>query len=50
MMLLVELAKEFFTESIKDSNRNHQQHVLDVWLARIYQASLYYPTEQHQSR
>jgi len=27
MMLLVELAKEFFTESIINSNHNHQQHV-----------------------
>ena len=46
-MLLVELAKTFFTESIINSNRNHQQHV--QCLARINLASLYYLTEQYQA-
>ena len=46
-MLLIELAKAFFTESIINSNRNHQQHV--QCLARINLASLYYLTEQYQT-
>ena len=44
-MLLVELAKAFFTESIINSNRNRQQHV--QCLARIHLTSLYYLTEQY---
>ena len=46
-MLLVELAKAFFTESIINSNRNRQHHV--QCLTRINLASLYYRTEQYQT-
>jgi len=45
-MLLVEMSKAFFTESIITSNHD-QQHV--QCLARINLASLYYRTEQYRS-
>ena len=46
-MFLIELAKAFFTESIINSIRNHQQHV--QCLARIHLASLCYHTVQYQT-
>jgi len=46
-MLLVEMSKAFFTESVVTSNRDQQQHV--HCLARVNLASLYYRTEQYRS-
>ena len=46
-MLLIELAKAFFTESIINSDHKHQQHV--QCLARVNLACLHYRTEQYQT-